>query len=831
MTVKRKLISIIVFVALIILSVSSLFAYTFWSARNHMDVIEVNFKHLFAETKVRALILRQAKESLDIMVARSEKELNEHNRFTAEIKKAIEEWIEMQEMYAHMATDEMSDNLSRARRVYKEYDGYLLDVESALSLVKSGRTREAKRLMRGAIEPELSNILLHDVDLAEESDVARITDLYEKVLQDISVMVFFADEGRRQVQIAKTAMQYYLSVDEMRMNVLKQIKKIIDYQMFSGDEDKNDFVRYGHDASQAIEEWLRSLRTHRSLGLEGEQEDIETGMEVSNLYARFHALSSEALAYIDTGQKIKAMNLVVKGLEHYLDEVLLVYLDRAIEDSKGELERSHAQIRHFARQAGIRLGFGVAILSAVTLLSLIIIIRQMLASIGAIYAGTVKIGAGLLDHRIELRRDDEFGALADAFNSMAESLQRTTISRDYLDNIIMSMHDGLFIIGMDGMVMKVNEAACGMLGYSKEELLAMHVTEILEKGYYEYDEETSNVLRALTGKKEKVLVGINGKKIPVILSSSFMNDRVGAPEALVSIAKDISEIKLSEEHLTHLTQKLISYSKDLEDINEEMRSFTTIVSHDLRAPLRNIHGFSSQLRAAIQDLEGLLEKYRSGMESEDREMMRGILTKEIHEALRYIETSMNRMDTQINAILKLSRLGRRELNSEEIRMDDLVREVSSSLGHQIEKKQVKVRIGKLPVVVADRMSMELIMGNLIDNALKYMEPDREGELEIAGEDQGDEVVFRVKDNGRGIAARDLTKVFEIFKRVGKQDIPGEGMGLAYVKTTVRRLGGRIWCQSREGEGSVFEFNLPKREKGEESDLEPKGMMLRGEAGK
>lgn len=831
MTVKRKLASIIVLIALVIVLVSSLVAYTFWSAQDHMRVVDTSIGHLLAETKVRALFLRQAKESMDLMVSPLEGKPGQYNRFTSDIRLAIEEWIVSLERGEYSEQGAVSEDIARARRVQGEYDRHLVDVESALSLIRSGKSSEARRLIKESIEPQISNVILREIDLSVKSDVAHISDMYEKVLQDMGVMVFYADEGRRQVQIAETALQYYLSVDEMRMHVLKQVKDIIDYQMLGGEENRNDFVRSGHDASQSIGEWLLSLRAHQSLGLEGEMEDIEASMEVSDLYAKFHALAREALSYIDSGQKTKALHLVSRGLEHYLDEVLMVYLNRAIEDSKNELENSHARIRHFSLQAGIRLGFGIAVLAGGILFSLVMIIRQMLGSIGTIYSGTVRMGAGRLDHRIDLTRDDEFGALSNAFNAMAESLQKTTISRDYLDNIIMSMQDGLFIIGMDGMIRKVNEAACVMLGYGKDELLAKHVSDILEKGHSGGNEENRVLLDNLVGKKEKVLVGADGKHVPVILSSSFMNDRTGIPDAMVSIAKDISEIKLTGEHLTHLTQKLISYSEDLEDINEEMKNFATIVSHDLRAPLRNIHGFSSQLRTAIEDLEGLLEKYRSVMKVEDLERMRGILTQEIHEALRYIETSMGRMDSQINAILKLSKLGRRDLNFKEIRVEDVVREILSSMGHQIEKNRVKVRIGRLPSIVTDRTSMELIMGNLIDNAIKYLEPEREGDLEISGEEVGDTVVFRVRDNGRGIDEKDLSRVFEIFRRVGRQDIPGEGMGLAYVKTMVRRLGGRIWCQSKKGEGAVFEFTLPKKDLDPDRGLDQQEMILGSDAGR
>ncbi len=101
------------------------------------------------------------------------------------------------------------------------------------------------------------------------------------------------------------------------------------------------------------------------------------------------------------------------------------------------------------------------------------------------------------------------------------------------------------------------------------------------------------------------------------------------------------------------------------------------------------------------------------------------------------------------------------------------------------------------------------MGNLLNNAVLYLDPVRPGEIEITGERDHDETTFRVCDNGRGIAGEDMPKVFAPFRRVGKQDVPGEGMGLPYVQALVRRHGGRIWCESEGiGQGSTFCFTLP-----------------------
>jgi signal transduction histidine kinase len=183
------------------------------------------------------------------------------------------------------------------------------------------------------------------------------------------------------------------------------------------------------------------------------------------------------------------------------------------------------------------------------------------------------------------------------------------------------------------------------------------------------------------------------------------------------------------------------------------------------------------------------------------------LEEDVPEALVFIESSVTRMDNFINAVLKLSRLGRRHLRFEPIDMDELVLETLETLTYQMAERQAEVSLCPLPRVIADRTSMEQILGNILNNAAKYLIPDRPGKIEITSEQHNGEITFHIRDNGRGIAEQDMHKVFAPFRRAGIQDVPGEGMGLTYVQTLVRRHGGRIWCESAPGIGTTFSFTL------------------------
>jgi signal transduction histidine kinase len=180
------------------------------------------------------------------------------------------------------------------------------------------------------------------------------------------------------------------------------------------------------------------------------------------------------------------------------------------------------------------------------------------------------------------------------------------------------------------------------------------------------------------------------------------------------------------------------------------------------------------------------------------------------EAVGFIRASTEKMDRLINAILKLSREGRRTLTPETLDMTGMAGRIADSIRHQTEEKGAEVIVETLPAFENDRLSIEQVFGNLIDNAVKYLDPARPGRIVVSGRESRRLGRISVADNGRGIAPRDHERVFELFRRAGRQDTPGEGLGLAFVRNSVRRLGGEITLESELGEGSTFRLKFPKR---------------------
>lgn len=260
-----------------------------------------------------------------------------------------------------------------------------------------------------------------------------------------------------------------------------------------------------------------------------------------------------------------------------------------------------------------------------------------------------------------------------------------------------------------------------------------------------------------------------------------------------------------------LEQRVRERTADLGRANEEIQRFAYIVTHDLRAPLVNIMGFTSELEGCLASIQKYLGKVDGGAEDSDVEAARSAALEDLPEAIGFIRSSTRKMDGLINAILKLSREGRRVLKPEPIKLDTLLKTAAENVQHRVNEAGGEVEIdSRIAAVVSDRLALEQIFGNLLDNAVKYRAAERPIKIKIrAFETSGRRVHVEVQDNGRGIAKQDHERVFDLFRRSGAQDQPGEGIGLAHVRTMVRNLGGDITLQSEPEQGTTMKLNLPR----------------------
>ncbi|WDF73101.1 sensor histidine kinase [Novosphingobium sp. KACC 22771] len=270
---------------------------------------------------------------------------------------------------------------------------------------------------------------------------------------------------------------------------------------------------------------------------------------------------------------------------------------------------------------------------------------------------------------------------------------------------------------------------------------------------------------------------------------------------------------------TGLEQAVQERTSDLKRANGELQRFAYIVSHDLRSPLVNVMGFTSELEVATKRLGEMLADARKTRPETLYPGTDELIEQDLPEAIHFIRTSTQKMDRLINAILQLSRQGNRTLNPTWLDMNRVISDVAESLKVRAEQADAQIIVApNQPEIYGDRVAMEQILSNLIENAIKYNHPQRPPVVRITGRRIGQTAEFRVSDNGRGIDARDFDRVFDLFRRSGTQDRPGEGIGLAHVRAVVYRLGGSILLESELGVGTTFILSIPLHYSEEQSQV-------------
>jgi signal transduction histidine kinase len=315
--------------------------------------------------------------------------------------------------------------------------------------------------------------------------------------------------------------------------------------------------------------------------------------------------------------------------------------------------------------------------------------------------------------------------------------------------------------------------------------------------------------------QEWVLIIVNVVAVSLIIALAFVSIMI-VRRANIAMGKAQAVLKDAN---AELEANVATRTAELRAANEEIQKFAYIVSHDLRSPLVNIMGFTSELETLKSQLfervAGLERQLANGnaaatpMNGTPLGRQDQVLAEDFDEALSFIKASIVKMDRLINAVLTISREGNRTLRPEQLDMNAILDTLSKAMAHQAQASGAKVDIAQIPQFTSDRLAVEQIFSNLLDNALKYLRSDAPGQIHVKGRTEGNKVVIEVEDNGRGIASRDQERVFELFRRAGPQDRPGEGMGLAHVRALVRRLGGVINLKSTPGKGSTFIVTLPK----------------------
>jgi len=344
--------------------------------------------------------------------------------------------------------------------------------------------------------------------------------------------------------------------------------------------------------------------------------------------------------------------------------------------------------------------------------------------------------------------------------------------------------DLMCIANADGYFKLINPAFTHTLGWSAEEILGRPFLDFV------HPDDRAATLREV---ERQITTGQNTFEFENRYLHQDGSWRVlswkSVPQPggmMYAVARDITERREAEEQIQKLNEELKQRADLLEMANKELEAFSYSVSHDLRAPLRAVDGFS----------QAVLEDYGPQLPEEGR---------------RYLQTireGAQRMGALIDDLLTFSRLSRTPLKKQEVNTGKLVRHILEELNSRREGRQVGIQIGDLPACQGDPALLKQVWINLISNALKYTRRRETAVIEIGCKLEQDENVYFVRDNGAGFDMRYAHKLFGVFQRLHRADeFEGTGVGLAIVQRIIHRHGGRVWADAAPDRGATFYFTL------------------------
>lgn len=356
--------------------------------------------------------------------------------------------------------------------------------------------------------------------------------------------------------------------------------------------------------------------------------------------------------------------------------------------------------------------------------------------------------------------------------------------------LLESAPDGMVIVDSTGRIVLANARMESLFGYAKEEMLDRGVDMLLPTrfqavhasqrgGYF----STPHVRPMGAG------LGLwarrkDGTEFPVEISLSPLQTENGM--LVTAAVRDVTERTRVEHEVKELNASLERHAAELEIANRELESFSYSVSHDLRAPLRSIDGFSA----------ALLEDYARQLPDEARNF------------LERVRAAAQRMGELIDDLLELSRISRVAVSAAPVDLSVLAQNIADELQKTDPGRRVAFKISKSMQVHADRALLRIALENLMNNAWKFTSKIEQGRIEVGAKQNGGLRAFYVRDNGVGFDEKYADKLFVVFQRLHPaSDFPGTGVGLATVQRVIHKHGGRVWAQSKVDQGATFYFTL------------------------
>ncbi|MBI9073451.1 MAG: PAS domain S-box protein [Melioribacteraceae bacterium] len=358
------------------------------------------------------------------------------------------------------------------------------------------------------------------------------------------------------------------------------------------------------------------------------------------------------------------------------------------------------------------------------------------------------------------------------------------------------------LLDLKGVIYEVNKTALEFIDKKYKEIVGNNFWETDWFTYGNSDEKVHNaVISAASGNYERIEIEKKSyvgdtHYFEVLIKPVF--DENKEINMLLAEGRDITIRKKAEQERNKLTNEIIQKNKELEQI-------VYITSHDLRTPLVNIQGFGRELIDSYNEINDIISEIECNQENKRKFLE--ILNTDVRESLSFIEKNIKRMDKLFSGILLYSRLDKEKPNLKNMDVSNIVKKIIRDYDKVFTEKNIGVYLAELPDAYGDESQIQHVFKYLIDNAIKYLDKSRVGNIKITGETRHSDVVYCIEDNGIGIDENQIDKIFNMFYRLNPDLTQGEGIGLAMVSKILAKNNGEIWVESEKNKGSRFFVKL------------------------
>ncbi len=389
-----------------------------------------------------------------------------------------------------------------------------------------------------------------------------------------------------------------------------------------------------------------------------------------------------------------------------------------------------------------------------------------------------------------------FSTIVNMLSSVLErqkAEQALQISERRYRELLTDISEGIGIANLDEQFLFVNESLAKLLGYSTDELVGKSILDfVFPEDINKIREQTEVRREGKTSTYTHRFVRKDGELRTMRISAVPSRDDSGKIDGTVAIVTDITERLLKDQEIQRLNEELSrrveERTAELAAANKELEAFSYSVSHDLRAPLRTIDGFS----------QALMEDYSDVIDETGRDFLRRVRVAATH------------MGSLIEDLLGLSRVTRAEMDRTDVDLSKMVQNIVDGFQEVDPERQIDIKVLEDVHGRCDQRLIKLVLQNLLDNAWKFTSKVPDAQIEFGSQDLQGGTIFYIKDNGAGFNMEYSDKLFVPFQRLHQvEDFEGSGIGLATVQRIINRHGGKVWAESVVGEGSTFYFTIPE----------------------